>query len=239
MKACLTGDPETGLAILADLYIEWSDITYIFNQGRCLELNQRYDEAIGRFREFLSKGKNLKADAKADARKHIVNCQSYLEKRDPGQPGVKEEPKQTPATMEPAPPAKPLDGDPKPSPILAIHGEPQGAGGNPGAGWRMAGITAGSVGVAGIVIGLILNLKANSMASDLGKSENYSRSVASSRDGYELYSWIGYGTGAACLVGGVVMYYVGWSKKERTMLTIGFLPSVSSNTVGTYLIGAF
>ena len=34
-KACLTGDAAKGVEILADLFIDTDDATYIFNQGRC------------------------------------------------------------------------------------------------------------------------------------------------------------------------------------------------------------
>jgi hypothetical protein len=57
-KACLTGDPEKGVAILADLFIDTDDLAYIFNQGRCYEQNRRYEDAIGRFREYLVKGES-------------------------------------------------------------------------------------------------------------------------------------------------------------------------------------
>jgi hypothetical protein len=61
-KACLTGDPAKGVEILADLFIETNDLAFIFNQGRCFEQNLRYEDAIGRFREFLIKGAKMKAD---------------------------------------------------------------------------------------------------------------------------------------------------------------------------------
>lgn len=52
-KACLTGDYANGVSILTDLFVEYHDSTYIFNQGRCLEQNSRYKDAIVRFEEFL------------------------------------------------------------------------------------------------------------------------------------------------------------------------------------------
>ena len=45
-KACLTGDYATGVSILADLFVESKDPLYIFNQGRCMEQNSRYKDAI-------------------------------------------------------------------------------------------------------------------------------------------------------------------------------------------------
>jgi hypothetical protein len=69
-KACLAGDPAKGVEILAELYVDTNDITWIFNQGRCYEQNRRYEDAIGRFREFLVKGEDQLSDAeKALAKK--------------------------------------------------------------------------------------------------------------------------------------------------------------------------
>jgi len=82
-KACLIGDVAKGVEILTDLFIDTNDPTYIFNQGRCFEQNRRYEDAIARFREYLIKDKKASADERADAEKHIVDCQSYLTKGEP------------------------------------------------------------------------------------------------------------------------------------------------------------
>jgi hypothetical protein len=113
-KACLVGDTAKGVEILADLFIDTNDPTYIFNQGRCFEQNRLYEEAIGRFREYLVKAKNATTEEKADADKHIAACQTYLAEAEtqkaasapapvpeptfPPQPGP-------PGTVETAPPA--------------------------------------------------------------------------------------------------------------------------------------
>ena len=46
MKACLSGDYQKGVSILADLFVETGDATYLWNQGRCYEQNHRYEDAI-------------------------------------------------------------------------------------------------------------------------------------------------------------------------------------------------
>jgi hypothetical protein len=95
------------------------------------------------------------------------------------------------------------------------------------------GIVAG-VGVAGLATGLFLNLRVNSMSSDLEK--DWSSGTNSSRQDYKTGAWIAYGTGAACVVGGAVLYYLGWRKGEHA-LVIG--PAVGPNMAGTFLSGAF
>jgi outer membrane lipoprotein-sorting protein len=67
-KACLAGDPAKGVEVLAELYVDTNDITYIFNQGRCFEQNRRYEDAIGRFREYLTKGEDHLSDERQGRR---------------------------------------------------------------------------------------------------------------------------------------------------------------------------
>jgi opacity protein-like surface antigen len=77
-KACLVGDTARGVEILTDLFVDTNDPTYIFNQGRCYEQNRLYEQAISRFREYLVKAKNASPEERADASKHITDCQAYM-----------------------------------------------------------------------------------------------------------------------------------------------------------------
>jgi hypothetical protein len=56
----------------------------------------------------------------------------------------------------------------------------------------VAGVVIASVGVAGLVTGVILNLKANSLASSITPPITYDRSKESTRQTYETFSWVGY-----------------------------------------------
>ena len=76
--ACLSGDYAKGVAILSELFVDTTDPTYIYNQGRCFEQNLRYEEAIGRFQEYLRAGRKLSKDDQADAQKHIADCKGLL-----------------------------------------------------------------------------------------------------------------------------------------------------------------
>jgi tetratricopeptide (TPR) repeat protein len=87
-KACLTGDPVKGVELLTDLFIDTNDPTYIFNQGRCYEQSNRYEEAIGRFREYLRKAKSAPAAERAEAEKHIADCQALSEKKESPMPAA-------------------------------------------------------------------------------------------------------------------------------------------------------
>jgi hypothetical protein len=81
-KACLTGDYHRGVEILADLFVDSEDITYIFNQGRCYQQNHRWQEALDRFSEYQRKSSKLPETDKAEVEAHIADCKAHL----PAQP---------------------------------------------------------------------------------------------------------------------------------------------------------
>jgi hypothetical protein len=109
-KACLVGDTAKGVEILADLFVDTNEPTYIYNQGRCFEQNRMYQDAIGRFREYLVKAKRATPDEKADTEKHIADCQTYL------------------AEAEAAKAASPPTPGPPPPPFAGVPAGPSPAG---------------------------------------------------------------------------------------------------------------
>jgi hypothetical protein len=233
-KACLAGDPAKGVEILAELYVDTNNITYIYNQGRCFEQNRRYEDAVGRFREYLLKGESTLSDSdKADAKKRIETCESYLPKPETRTALTPEPVSATPVVQ--TPPPDPLVSE---TPTVAVVRQVQHDK-NAGAGLRIAGIVVGAVGVAALGAGLALNLKANSMASDLEKPDNFNRDTDSSRKDYKTLSWVGYGVGAALLAGGSVMYLLGWRAGQASGSDIALVPTFTSGSAGALLTGAF
>jgi len=243
-KACMTGDAAKGVAILADLFIDTSDPTYIYNQGRCYEQNNRYEEAIGRFREYLRKATAATAEEKADAEKHIADCQALLGKKEPPSPAAaaaEAARSPTPAPVEPAqpalartpelaspPPAEPIAG-PAPEVAPAIEGQ---AGPRPGSGLRVAGITTFAVGIAALAGGLAMNLKHNGMIDDL--QGEYAAGDHDSAKTYKTLAIVGYAAGAACAAGGAILYYLGWRSGR-----VGMSPVPVAGGAGSVLEGAF
>jgi hypothetical protein len=229
------------VALLAELYVTTNDITFLFNLGRCFEQNGRYEDAIVRCREYQQKNADAGNAPDAEADKHIVKCQALLDKQKPAVVAPVAAPAKRAEAEAPAP--KPI-GERKPE----IATEPKveiteaAAPASPGQGLRVAGITAVAVGVAGIATGVLLNLKANSLAKDLEAANDssqtlYSRSKESSRSTYQTWGWVGYGAGAACLVGGAVLYGLGYSEGQSSQ--VAFVPSVGAGNVGASLQGAF
>jgi hypothetical protein len=245
--ACLSGDYAKGVALLAELYVSSNnDVTYLFNQGRCFEQNGRYEEAIVRFREYQLKNADAGNAPDESAEQHIANCQAVLDRQKPAA--------QAASVVVPAAPAmaapSALTTEQADSKAPAVEVKPDAkvdvtesaAPTTPGRGLRIGGITAAAVGVAGIATGVILNLKANSLAKDLNDANGssttlYSRSKESSRSTYQTLGWVAYGAGAACLVGGAALYWLGYNQGQKAQ--VAFVPEVGAGHVGAALQGAF
>ncbi len=234
-KACLSGDPAKGVDLLAELYVDTNDITYIFNQGRCFEQNRKYEDAIARFREYLVKGEKLTPEEKAVAQKRIEACESYLPKSEPP-PTVVSPPPAVVST--PVAQAQPIQVPISPEAGVVAR-QPGQIEGKTGSGLRIAGITVASVGAAALLTGVILNLKVNSMTSDLQKPDNFNRDTDTSRKSYKTLGWVSYGAGAACLAGGSLLYYLGWHSGRDSMSSVALVPTVAPGTAGAVLTGAF
>jgi hypothetical protein len=116
-KACLSGDYVNGIAILAGLFVETEDPTFLYNQGRCYEQNVRYVEAAERFREYLRKAENLSAGDRAEAEKHIADCEAAAAKTQP----------RAVADAPPAPAPAPSPADAAPSPAEVTSPAPPAA----------------------------------------------------------------------------------------------------------------
>jgi hypothetical protein len=233
-KACLSGDYAKGVAILSDLFVDTKDPTYVFNQGRCFEQNRRYEDAIARFQEYLRSPAKLSAADRATADQHITDCQNLLAKPTPAPLGP------APVTAEPAKP------EPNPTPISTAAGrESEGTVSgvavppDTGKGLRRAGLVTAVVGGAGLVAGLVFNLKANSLAHTLEQPTSYTRSDASSRSTYVTLGWTAYGVGAACVATGAVLYYLGLRSAHENEGSVALLPAVGPDQVGAVMKGAF
>ena len=103
-----------------------------------------------------------------------------------------------------------------------------------GSGLRTAGVVTAVVGGGALVAGLAFNLKANSLATDA--RAHYDSSKASSHSTYVTLGWIGYGSGAACLAGGAVLYFLGWRDGHRTGQVV-LVPTMVSGVAGLAVTG--
>jgi hypothetical protein len=233
-KACLGGDYNKGVNILADLFVSTKDPTYIFNQGRCFEQNHRYEDAISRFEEYLRvPDANLDAADRASAEKHIADCKDRL----PEQPS-----KFAPQVFVPPPPVATPEHKPTPEPPTPVVAEPerQPAPVSSGAGLRVGGIVTASVGIAAVAAGVVFNLESNALINDMEtKVGAYSNGNDSSSKTYKTLAWVGYGVGAACIVTGAILYGVGYRPSESSSTSVAILPAFGPGQAGALLTGGF
>jgi hypothetical protein len=236
-KACAMGDYEKGAEILTDLFVATDDVTYIYNQARCYEQNNRWERAIARFREFLRKAKHLSKSERAETEQHIAECEAALRQAPP--PATPAPPPALPPAPAPAPvPEPPADVQPQATAPEGDTSSPPPAPpvGSPGRGLRIAGVILGGVGVAAIGAGVGCTLKTQSISSNERKT-GATKAQEDERKKYETWGWVGYGVGAAALATGVVLYLVGWPSAESA--GVALLPSVSSTGGSLLLAGRF
>ena len=243
-KACLNGDYVKGTSILSDLFIQsGGNPVFIFNQARCFEQNRRYEDAVARFEEFVRTAEastaGLTPDDKTAAEKHIADCKRHIEQESNRTSSPAAQASSTPVlAIAPTASASQPQATP-PTPEIAQSASTTTSS-NPGAGLRTAGIISASVGGAALVAGILLNLHANSMASDMENNVGgYTPSKNSSHDNYVTATWIGYGVGVACVATGAVLFGIALRSNKAASSDVAIVPAVDSHQAGLALAGRF
>jgi hypothetical protein len=235
-KACLTGDYAAGISILADMFVEYREPVFVFNQGRCLEQNARYKDAMVRFDEYLRMGDTMKLPegAREIAQKHIEDCKAKLaEEKQATAPQPIAQPVPQPIPQAAPPPEVTAPTVEKPS----AKPEPS-SGGN---GLLVGGIVTGSLGVGAVVAGYFLGKKSNDMISEMQTNpDKYTSAKHSSQQTYKTLAWVSYGVGAACIAGGAVMIAIGASRRASpTQTEVALVPALGPGQAGILLRGGF
>jgi tetratricopeptide (TPR) repeat protein len=228
-KACLVGDYAKGVLLLSDLFLDFKDPNYIFNQGRCYEQNQQFEEAIKQFREYL----RISAEDPTLAEKHIAECEALQREktRKAAPPSVKAK-RQRLTELETTSQRIDLSVPSLPSVEKSITQAP-----SPGSGLRTSGVVVAGFGVASAITGLVLNLIANSRANKITPPNLYERSKEATRQDYENLGWVSYGVGALATATGAVLYGVGVSKGR--IGEVALIPAIGQGVAGASLHGAF
>ena len=220
-KACLTGDYQRGANLLAELFADTSDATYIYNEARCYQQNSRPTEAINLFREYLRVAKNLPADVVTETEGHIREMEKQKAASAPATP---------PPSVTPPPATTPPMGS---APIVIGTSPPAsdaGGGGNAGRTQRTAGIIVASVGGAALLGGVIFGLKAKGAQSDVEKV--YDPSVYDSGKSAATMQWVFYGIGAAAVATGAVLYTLGLRAASQESTSVSFVPALDPRAPG-------
>jgi hypothetical protein len=213
-KACLSGDYAKGVGILADLFLETNDSTFLYNQGRCYEQNVRYVEAAERFKEYLRKAPNLGSADKAEVDKHIADCEAAAAKGqnrnqmtpEPAQPAAAPQPQPSVATTayaapNSAPPATTLTSPPQPAAAADEHR------------WQhTAKWVATGAAVAFLGFGVIEHATYYGKNSDYNKKDctvdpSGCKSLANSADSAQTLAIIGYAA-AAVATGAAISFWL-------------------------------
>lgn len=192
-KACLGGHPDKGIELLADLYTDTNDPTYIYNQGRCFEQNGRAGEAVTRFREYLRKATAIAPDERAQLQKHIDELEAEGRSTSPVTPPAPNAPAAAPTVVVVQSPSA------EPSPERVRH-------------LKILAMVTGGVGVVAIGAGVVMGLRASSLSTEVTNDANagiYSQNKFESGERAQTLEIVGYSVGAAALIAGGILYYLG------------------------------
>ncbi len=227
-KACLSGEYAKGVSILADLFVETNDPTFLYNQGRCYEQNVRYVEAAERFREYLRKAPNLSSEDRGEVDKHIADCEAAAAKNQNRTQMSPEPAAQPAATYQPpmaAISAAGYTGQPAspPPPQATLTSTPQGV---PVASevehpWQhTAKWVAAGAAVAFLGFGVIEHATYYGKNSDYNKKDCAAdptgcKSLANSADTAQTLAFVGYGA-AALATGAAVTFWLTDSPKAKS-----------------------
>ncbi len=223
-KACLSGDYAKGVAILAELYVDSNDATFLFNQGRCYEQNIKFAEAAERFKEYLRKAPKLNESEKADVDKHIADCEAAAAKArgataQPSQPAA---PAHAPATssvpVAPAENTAPASALTQTSPGMAAPSA------NPWqhtAKWIATGTTA-----ALLAVGVVEHIRYDGKNSDYNNARcsggSYCQGLADSADTAKTWAIVGYSAAAVAAGTAVAFWLTDSPPPETQQAGLGF-----------------
>jgi hypothetical protein len=201
--ACAAGEIQKGVRLLADLYADTEDLTWVYNQGRCYQQNGWADEAIERFQEYLRRATDITPAERAEVEKFIAELEARRQRREPDIQTL------TPPPMPAGPVAVQAPLPPAPDPLdrrLTI-----------------GAITLGGVGLAGLVGGLIFGARVNSLEDEVESwntrgegqvpsAEYRDREQSAHRN--NVAQWVSYSVGALALAGSGACLYLKLRRRQ-------------------------
>jgi hypothetical protein len=211
-KACAAAKVEEGVEILAGLFAETNDLTYVYNQGRCYQQNGIPDKAINRFREYLRRATDITAEDRREVEQFIVE----LEKQQAAAP---------PAAVV-AGPAAESDAGTKAARLRAI-------------GLGLGAASALAV-ATGVVLSLKVRSSERNLEQEVTKSQgpySYETFGAKMRDGarLETFQWVAYAVGAAALAGGTTCYVLGMRGRNERPVAFAGAPALDGRGFAAWM----
>ena len=219
------GDHEAAIKLYLDAYVIVPNPILLSNVGSEYKQAKKLVDALKYFCMYLEKDPTGANASYALSEATIIHME--LEVR--GEV-CKPEPVEKPAPPDPDPAGEPLPEPPKPS-------------GDPGRGLRIAGLGVAGAGVISLGAGVFFGLKAKEN-SDLISNHNMAdewpaniKQIEADGQTYENRQVIFTIAGGALITTGVVVYFIGRSKKSETSVSV--TPTVTSETAGVSLSGSF
>jgi tetratricopeptide (TPR) repeat protein len=240
MKAYTLGHFEDAIEEFEKAYELRQEPIFLYNIAQSHRQNNSPQRAIFFYRRYLEA--DPEAKNRVEVEKRIKDMESHLNaKPENGAPPPPATPPTAPAPTTAAPPpvAPPFAGQPAPQPIYPVapiqtQAAPDASAGR---GLRIAGLTVGVVGVAGVVTGIFLGLHANSLYDDSLKG-TYDDSKYQSSKSFRTLEWVSLGVGGAAVVAGGILYYLGHSAKP-SRAPVALLPIAAPGTAGAVLFARF
>jgi hypothetical protein len=229
-RACLGGNYQKGVEILAALYVVSRHPTYLHNQARCYEQNGQYRLAAGRYREFLRKLRELPPEEVTAETKVTQEKAAALEAH-----ATRLE-QMSPDRRPPAPEAS----APKPAPEATVQRSPEPPPpSDRGGGWRTAGTALMVVGVmglaGGVAAGLWVRRIEDGFSTASARGETFD--AAKYRDGERAakLATIGFVAAPMAALAGVLSYWRGASLRDRPRASLRVAPVLAGGSFGAQL----
>jgi hypothetical protein len=216
-QACLTGQVERGIRLLADYLASTDDATAIYNMGRCYQQNGLPDKALLQFREYLRKAKDLPADEKKQVDDYIRELEAQQQ----------------------APSSRTL-----PPPLTLESRAAPPASGRPAL--RTTGYVLGGLGVVALGVAVVEGINVQSANSDIRRQnmmKPYGDALTVKKrqqdgDRAQTIQWVSLGIGAAALAAGTVCYVLGMPPRESSTALVPWV-APGGTAVGLSVGGAY
>jgi hypothetical protein len=248
-RACAAGQVEKGIDILAELLVELGHPNYVYNQARCYQQNGRAEEAINRFREYLRSAPNISAGERQRVEGFVTELETELaRRRSLTNHGPQPEMTAPPPKTDTAPPVPPPPTEPE-KPVAKVT-ESRGVPPESAQTLRRSALILGGVGVVGLAFGGFSSFKVHSLAQE--QKDMFDAAVRNKAivdpavyqenkeagERYEKLQWVGYGVGAAALVGAGICYLLA-TGNEAGSTTALLVPDLGPGRAGGLFRVAF
>jgi tetratricopeptide (TPR) repeat protein len=208
-KAYTAGDFDKAIELWKEAYELKDDPIFLYNIAQAYRQKGDSAKAVFYYKGYLRELPDAKN--RGEVEEKVAELQKQIDDAD--------------RAAQPPPPPEPTP--PPPAPVEAKAEAPvdqpaPGGASTPGAGMRVGGIVTMGVGAASLAAGIVFGLRAKSLASDLEDATRagmpWSQDLAdkeSQGKTMNTLAIIGYGVGAAAIVTGGVLFYLGTRKDAR------------------------